>query len=286
MKYRPKHLKKSRYSLYSGVLSAVAIIMLLIIFLLHVVPVSGNAEDIQPDATISALNETSTPQRVISWIPTPVPFFVVTFVICEEPLEALPEAQPELDLSVTRGTLYSAAHLDEWEEIASTEEIPQAEEVLQLIADCRALLAYECYRGETLVQALAKTVTAEIGGLEDYTSFSTARMEEAAVVWCVLNRVDTNYEDGKAEHVKKTVKAKKQFAYHSNYVIHDGMEEIVTDVLIRWQLEKSGLLEDCGRVLPVEYQYFNGDGRHNYFRIKYRDYKYWDWPLPDPYKEG
>lgn len=290
--YKPRHLKKTNHSHTINRVSGaalVAVLVLVIILIACIVPV-GEANDtvemprFTPDVT--------TPTQLtedISWAEpetTPEPIILIHK---EENSLQPGVVYSELDLSIAAGDLYCKDHLDEWEEIAVIGLIPHSDEILQLVAECRELLSYECYRGETLVQALAKTATAEIGGLTDHKAFSTARMEEAAVVWCILNRVDTYYADGKAEYIEEITKAKRQFAYCSWGDIHEGMEELVVDVLIRWKLEKSGLLTECGRVLPKEYLFFHGDGHHNHFRIKYDDYNiynYWDWSLPDPYKEG
>lgn len=205
---------------------------------------------------------------------------------------------PVIDLKIAQGELYNAEHLDKWDGIIQhvytsgeyefeQDYLVRCEDIRGMVMDCRALISYECWPGETLVQALAKVVTAEIGGLTDSTAYSTARMEEAAVVWCVLNRVDSSYEYASAEEVISILKAPYQYAYSSNGKIHSGMEEICTDVLIRWQLEKHGLIENVGRVLPADYMFFSGDGRHNRYRRTYRSTSYWNWDFKDPYvKEG
>lgn len=197
---------------------------------------------------------------------------------------------PEIDFAVDSGDLYGRDDLARWEDhmLVFGEMIPDAERISGLIKECYDLLNYKCSSEETLVQALAKTVTAEIGGLTDEVAYSTARMEEAAVVWCVLNRVDAHYDAGRsyAEQIEAHLKKPAQFAYRRDGAIFEGIEELCADVLIRWQLEKSGLLEDCGRVLPKEHVFFGGDGEHNHFRTKYDDFSnLWDWSLPDPYIE-
>ena len=39
------------------------------------------------------------------------------------------------------------------------------------------------------------------------------------------------------------------------------------------------------RVLPPEYMWFHGDGRHNHFRDSYRGGNRWDWSLDSPYED-
>lgn len=41
---------------------------------------------------------------------------------------------------------------------------------------------------------------------------------------------------------------------------------------------------DTGRVLPSDYLWFSGDGKHNYFRNAYKGGETWDWSLPSPYE--
>ena len=53
------------------------------------------------------------------------------------------------------------------------------------------------------------------------------------------------------------------------------------NVLQRWEKEKAGY-NDVGRILPNDYYYFRGDGRHNYFS-KVQNGKTWDWSLVSPY---
>ena len=273
--YKPKHLQKLKHLRINRRVSRIAYAASIVLIAVHI------ALSVPVGEYIGEANNSQTKPKA-----TPEPTMIVHE---EERLVPLEAVHSEVDLSVMPGDLYTVEHLDEWEEVATTGHAPNSDKILQLVSKCRELLAYECYKGETLVQALAKTVTAEIGGLTDDKAYSTARMEEAAVVWCILNRTDTYYEDSGAEQIKKVVKAADQFAYNSWGTIHEGMEDLVVDVLIRWELEKSGLVEECGRVLPQEYLFFHGDGRHNHFRTKYKHSSadgYWDWSLSDPYKEG
>ena len=41
---------------------------------------------------------------------------------------------------------------------------------------------------------------------------------------------------------------------------------------------------NTGRVLPSDYLWFSGDGKHNYFRNAYKGGETWDWSLPSPYE--
>lgn len=105
-------------------------------------------------------------------------------------------------------------------------------------------------------------------------------MEKAAVVWCVLNRVDAaRWPDT----VAGVVTEPSQFAgYSPDYPATEELKAIAADVLTRWERERreGG---DVGRVLPAEYFFFTGDGERNYFRTEFTGGVFWDWTLPNPY---
>lgn len=127
----------------------------------------------------------------------------------------------------------------------------------------------------------AKVVWGEARGIK-------SRMEQAAVVWTMLNRVDAF-----GDSLGKVATASNQFAYdEDNPTIDDfgrDLTELVRDVVDRWEAEKNGV--DSGRVLPKEYLWFGGENGHNWFRSEYElsgdawEYDIWDWSLPDPYGE-
>lgn len=103
--------------------------------------------------------------------------------------------------------------------------------------------------------------------------------EQAAVMWCVLNRVDSPlYPDSVAEVITQ----KSQFnGYSEDNPITNNMLQLANSVLTYWS---EG--DDSGRVLPKEYLYFTGDGEHNYFYTEWaNNAKAWDWSLPSPYEE-
>ena len=126
---------------------------------------------------------------------------------------------------------------------------------------------------ESDITLLAKLLWGEARGVD-------SKAEQAAVVWCVLNRVDAGYADGTIEGV---VTAKYQFTGYKSY--HPATEEFMNlaeDVLCRWYAEKQGE-DNVGRTLPKDYLYFNGSNGRNWFRKEYKSTTYWDWSLPDPY---
>lgn len=132
-------------------------------------------------------------------------------------------------------------------------------------------LAPEPYDSDT-VEALAKCVYGEAGGLP--------LVERAAVIWCVLNYVD-GYD---CADIMAQLNFPNRFQgyRYSNPVTEENVA-LVKDVLIRWQIEKD-CIGNVGRVLPKEYLYFIGDGKHNYFRDQYVGGNIWDWSLPNPYE--
>jgi len=125
--------------------------------------------------------------------------------------------------------------------------------------------------------ALAKMVWGEARGC--------STTEQAAAVWCVLNRVDSD-DPYYPDTIIGVVSQQGQFeGYSPDYPVEDGILALVQDVISRWQREKAGEA-DVGRVLPKEYLFFHGDGVHNHFRIGFSDKAYWDWSLPSPYTEA
>ena len=108
--------------------------------------------------------------------------------------------------------------------------------------------------------------------------------EQAAVVWCALNRVDD--ESGLwPDDIVAVVTQPSQFhGYDPDHPVVPEFLALAEDVLARWEIEDT-CVGDVGRVLPQEYTYFSGDGRHNYFRTEWDGGTTWDWGLESPYGE-
>lgn len=202
----------------------------------------------------------------------------------------------QMDFSVEQGTLYSMDTVTQWEvqlneflqhDNLSQEDITQINQELNMCYGIETLLNYYATSNETIPQMIAKVISQEIGGLTDELSYSTAAMERAAVAWCILNRVDQTCSfaswESTAEQIISVTKQPNQFAYYNYRTIMNGTEEIATDVLIRWILEKYDY--GFGRVLPSEFTYFGGNGTHNTYRNTYsfNNTVYWDWSASDPY---
>ena len=132
---------------------------------------------------------------------------------------------------------------------------------------------YVPYYNEVHAVALAKLVWAEGRGC--------SIEEQAAIMWCVINRVE--HDTGWSDRLMDVLTAKGQFAYYASSPVTPELYELAKDVLIRWDMERCGY-EDVGRTLPINYYYFTGDGERNHFRANYSDKTYWDWSLPNPYE--
>lgn len=155
--------------------------------------------------------------------------------------------------------------------------IPLASRQLIGIDEIEGAPEYEKLYSESDIEIAAKIILKEAESVKDNCGVS-GDCHRAAVIWCILNRVDAGYGD-----FEEVATAPNQFAYYSNTRIVKEFYELAEDVLDRWSQEKAGI-KDVGRVLPQDYLWFRGNGKVNIFRNKYKgDYKIWDWSLPDPY---
>lgn len=128
---------------------------------------------------------------------------------------------------------------------------------------------------EADVEMLARLIYTEARGVKSKT-------EQAAVVWCVLNRLDN--PERLENSIAEVVCAPYQFDYRPWAPVTDEFAELAQDVLERWQLEKRGKV-DVGRVLPAEYLYFEGWGGRNWFSAEWKSQEYWGWELASPYED-
>ena len=144
-------------------------------------------------------------------------------------------------------------------------------EVLQPAAEPEPVKLYS----EADVDMLARLIYTEARGVKSQT-------EQAAVVWCVLNRLDN--PDRLENSIAEVVCAPYQFDYRPWAPVTDEFKALAAGVLERWQAEKEGA-KDVGRVLPPEYQYFEGRGGRNWFSEEWKSQEYWGWELPSPYED-
>ena len=121
---------------------------------------------------------------------------------------------------------------------------------------------------------IAKTVWGEARGC--------SRTEQAAVIWCILNRVDSKLTYMPNNIIDVITQEEQFLGYREEFPVTDSIRELTIDVLTRWELEKIGQ-ENVGRILPSEYLWFYGDGRHNHFRNSFYEGTQWNWSLESPY---
>ena len=125
---------------------------------------------------------------------------------------------------------------------------------------------------ETEIVMLSKLVYREARGIK-------SKAEQAAVIWCVLNRVDSKKFPNS---IRAVVTQKNQFAWVANTPVWNSLYNLSRDVVARWLLEDYRIKE-VGRTLPKDYLFFAGRKGRNYFRKGYRSSSYWNWSLESPY---
>lgn len=157
----------------------------------------------------------------------------------------------------------------------SVEDVPTQMTIPVTIDDITAV-ADQIDDYDKEIDMLAQLIESEAEGVK-----STA--QQAAVVWCVLNRFDSGEFE---KNIPAVITASKQFAYDRSESIEPEFKALATDVMTRWLLEQRGV-KYVGRVLPPEYMFFaNHNDGINWFRSKYYTRRrYWDWSLPDPYED-
>lgn len=123
-------------------------------------------------------------------------------------------------------------------------------------------------------EIMAKCMWGECRGMET--------VEQAAVAWCILNRVDS---DKYPNTITDVITQPSQFTgYLKSNPVDPELLLLAEDVISRWEREQSGET-DVGRVLPREYLYFFGHGGHNHFGTTWPVTREWDWSYEDPYTE-
>ena len=121
------------------------------------------------------------------------------------------------------------------------------------------------------IELIARTIWGEAEGVQ-------SKAEQAAVAWCILNRVDKT-----GDTIESVVLAPAQFYCRTwDDTVPDYFMELAQDVVHRWEQEHAGYT-DVGRTLPPTYLYFIGDGSRNHFTVEWQSNVYWNWSFPDPY---
>lgn len=143
----------------------------------------------------------------------------------------------------------------------------ESEETIQEVA----IISYD----EEVIDVLCKVVYGEARGCD--------KTQQAAVVWCILNRMDS---DKFPNDIVSVVTQKNQFeGYSSKFPVTDEIKWLVLDVLGRYEQEKAGI-DNVGRVLPNDYLFFRSSGKGtNLFRQNYKSKTIWDWSWGTPYGE-
>ena len=106
------------------------------------------------------------------------------------------------------------------------------------------------------VTLVAKTVWGEARGC--------SREEQMLVVWCICNRADA-----RDQSVERVVTAPHQFAgYSESNPVDEDILEVVREVLESWSRGEEALVLEP-YATTSDYQFFTGDGAHNWFREEY-----------------
>lgn len=139
----------------------------------------------------------------------------------------------------------------------------------------------EIYEDDPVVEVNARD--AEIIAQALYGEYrGPDKMQQAAVVWCIVSRVGV---PGFADTIEGVVRQPSQFmGYSPENPVLPELYDMAVDVMTRWHLEQLGQ-EDVGRVLPKEYMWFSGNGTVNTYRNSFTGGDVWDWSLPNPYEE-
>lgn len=161
-------------------------------------------------------------------------------------------------------------------DVATTEKLELTTPLVDERNDIPITLTF--YYDENDIVVLAKILYRECGAVKNVT-------EQACVAWTVCNWADVGGEDY-VGMISKSAKSPNRFAWIAKTPVTDHLYRLASDVLFRWNLEKNGY-NVVGRVLPSDYYYFAGDGKHNYFRRNFRnDRDFWDYTLESPYELG
>ena len=92
--------------------------------------------------------------------------------------------------------------------------------VIEFVVSGQAWAAGAGTYSESDVELIAKTVWQEARGIE-------RKAEQAAVVWCILNRVD---DDRWGDTIAEVVTAPHQFAYDAGAPVTDELRRLAEDV--------------------------------------------------------
>lgn len=211
-----------------------------------------------------------TVSKVLAWVVIVSPVFLLAaLLLLNDKMAKLEEQTYQLQEQM----IYLEERLESLERVKAMEE-QTAEEVPQKPnAPGSTITREDLYPPtEEELTILAKVVYREARGIED-------KAHQAAVIWCILNRVDNGYW---GDTITEVATYPNAFAWVPDTPVEQEFLMLAADVCERWNLEKAGQA-DVGRVLPKEYLYFTGDGKLNHFTTEWKGTETWDWSLESPY---
>lgn len=173
---------------------------------------------------------------------------------------------PKSEETTTKDTV------EETEQIEITETNDIIISTTQLNEITEKELSYKKPYTESDIIMCAKVLYGECENVKD-------KANQAAVIWTILNRVDSGFGS-----IEEVITSPNQFAYNKHFPVKDNLYELSVDVLERWTREQNGEA-DVGRVLPFEFKWYSGNGVINKFRDAcYYPFEYWDFSMPNPYE--
>lgn len=209
--------------------------------------------------------------KVLAWVVIVSPVFLLAALLM---LNSRVSKLEEQVYQLQGQTMYLEERLESLERVKAKAEVQTAEGVpREPNAPGSTVTMEDLYPPtEEELTILAKVVYREARGIED-------KAHQAAVIWCILNRVDAGLG---GDTITEVATYPNAFAWVPDTPVEQEFLMLAADVCERWNLEKAGQ-DDVGRVLPKEYLYFTGDGELNHFTTEWKGTETWDWSLKSPY---
>jgi len=180
---------------------------------------------------------------------------IVCFLFATVPVWALDEMEEGMDGYYVEQEVECAYPLEELFLIEKQRAV-----VEELLPEEERLLPYVPARWtEECVVVISRMVWGEARGV--------SRNEQKLVVWTVINRLEHGFYGGSLIGI---VRSPGQFhGYSSRFPVTDEIREMVVEVLDAWDRG------EAAKVYPPfartsNYLFFHGDGRHNWFRERFR----------------
>ena len=208
--------------------------------------------------------------KALAWVVIVSPVFLLAALLMVNSRVAKLEEQA---YQLQRQMVYLEERLESLEKVKAKAEEQTAKEVpREPNAPGSTVTMKDLYPPtEEELTILAKIVYREARGIPD-------RAHQAAVIWCILNRVDDGYW---GDTITEVATYPNAFAWVPDTPVEQEFLLLAADVCERWNLEKAGASE-VGRVLPTEYLYFTGSGGLNHFTTEWKGTETWDWSLKSP----